>query len=270
MSKRQSIIRKRTDNRFTITPNEIAQSKNLSHAAKGLLLQMLSYPNDWAFNLRHLAGQSASGLHATRSAFKELETAGYVTRTLQRDDRGQLVGYDYTVSDTSTVVRFSDDGLSDNGKPHATNTDLTKTNQTKIQSKSNTLVDNAKIDTFDLAVSATPTRVSNQQLLDIWNQHCGVLPKVETDNSRRKAALDKIRKEHGDNTEERFVNAVKQVASDPYWIENGYGFDNLIRDGRVQEKHEKYLATGTMNQGDRAMATSAMRIMAAIGGFDAN
>jgi len=110
MSKRQSIIRKRTDNRFTITPNEIAQSKNLSHAAKGLLLQMLSYPNDWAFNLRHLAGQSASGLHATRSAFKELETAGYVTRTLQRDDRGQLLGYDYTVSDTSTVVGGLEDG----------------------------------------------------------------------------------------------------------------------------------------------------------------
>jgi hypothetical protein len=270
MDKRQSIIRKRTDSRFTITPNEIAQSKHLSHGAKGLLLQMLSYPNDWAFNLRHLASQSASGLHATRTAFEELQTAGYVTRTLQRDDRGHLLGYEYTVTDTPTVVRFSDDGYSDNGEPHATNTELTKTNQTKTKTQSNTLVVNAENEPVAITLSATPTRVSNQELLDIWNQHCGVLPKVEKLNGRRGSALNQIRKEHGDATRERFANAVKQVASDPYWIEKSYGFDNLIRSGRIQEKHEKYLAYGTMSQGDRKLAHSAMLIAKAIGGFDAN
>jgi hypothetical protein len=270
VTKRQSIIRKRTDSRFTITPNEIAQSKNLTHGAKGLLLQMLSYPNDWAFNLRHLASQSASGLHATRTAFEELQTAGYVSRTLQRDDRGHLLGYEYTVTDTPTVVRFPDDGLSDNGEPHATNTECTKTNPTKTKSKTTTLVQNAENDTTVLTLSATPTRVSNKQLLDIWNQHCGVLPRVTRLNDKRNDGLDYIRREFGDDTEECFTNAVKQVASDDHWIAKPYGLDNLLVRGRVLEKHEKYLANGTMSKGDRAMANTAMRIMHAIGGFDAN
>lgn len=269
MDKRQSIIRKRTDSRFTITPNEIAQSKDLTHGAKGLLLQMLSYPNDWAFNLRHLASQSASGLHATRTAFEELQTAGYVTRTLQRDDRGYLLGYEYTVTDTPTVVRFSDDGLSDDGEPHATNTDLTKINQTKTKTQSNTLVVNAEIEPVEIVLSATPTRVTNEEMLEIWNQHCGVLPKVEKLNGRRGSALNQIRKEHGDATRERFTNAVKQVSTDPYWIENNYGFDNLIRNGRVQEKHEKFLAYGTMTRGDRRLATRALQLGATFGGRDA-
>jgi hypothetical protein len=269
MDKRQSIIRKRTDRNFTLTPNEIAQSKELTHAAKGLLLQMLSYPNDWAFNLRHLSSRSASGLHATRSAFEELQAAGYVTRTLQRDDRGYILGYEYTVTDIPTVVRFSDDGLSDDGESHATKTDLTKTNQTKTQSKSNTLVVNAEIEPVAITLSATPTRVANEEMLDIWNQHCGVLPKVEKLNGRRGSALNQIRKEHGDATRERFTNAVKQVANDPYWIENNYGFDNLIRNGRVQEKHEKYLANGGMTVGDRRLATRALQLGATFGGRDA-
>ena len=266
MSKRQSIIRKRTDNRFTITPNEIAQSKDLSHAAKGLLLQMLSYPNDWAFNLKHLAGQSASGLHATRTAFQELETAGYVTRTLQRDDRGHLQGYEYTVTDTPTGVRFSDDGLSDNGEPHATNTELTKTNQQKDQIQKH--VQNAKTEIVP-SMSAAPTSASNEALLNLWNEHCDPLPRVTRLNGKRSSALNQLRRELGVEVEEIFCAAVLQVAGDAYWVENGYGFDNLLRNGRVLEKAEKYKAHGRSTSGQRRMVTTAMRIAAAIGGTDA-
>jgi len=131
-------------------------------------------------------------------------------------------------------------------------------------------VNEAKNEPVAIILSATPTHVSNQELLDIWNEHCGVLPKVEKLNGRRGSALNQIRKEHGDATHVRFTNAVKQVANDPYWIEKSYGFDNLIRSGRIQEKHEKYLAYGSMTSGDRKLAHSAMLIARAIGGLDAN
>lgn len=120
MDKRRSIMRNRRKNQFVVIANAVARNKELTHAAKGLLLQMLSYPDDWEFSLKHLAGNSSSGLHATRSAFKELQERGYVTRELKRNDAGHLIGYDYSVYDEPTVVRFSDVG-----KPHATNTDLT-------------------------------------------------------------------------------------------------------------------------------------------------
>ena len=137
-----SVIRTKRRRDFTIVPNDSLRDNTLSWAAKGLLALMLSYPDDWQYSLKHLASMTNNGLHATRSAFQELEAAGYVTRTITRSASGTITGYEYTVrDDRRTVVRFpddglSDDGFSDDGKPHATktystNTDLTKTEETK-------------------------------------------------------------------------------------------------------------------------------------------
>jgi hypothetical protein len=236
MDKRQSIIRKRTDSRFTITPNEIAQSKDLSHAAKGLLLQMLSYPNDWAFNLRHLASQSASGLHATRTAFEELQTAGYVSRTLQRDDRGHLLGYEYTVTDTPTVVRFSDDGLSDNGEPHATKTELTNTDKDL-----KTLVEKTP-EPRPPRESATPTR-QIEEIIQAWNNNCGTLPKITIINQHRKRRIQNLIREHNGTAAQLITDATRNVANNPYWQENRYTFDNLLAGGKYLSHAEAHQTT---------------------------
>jgi hypothetical protein len=261
---RNSIIRNRKTNNFTLIENAMARSKDLSHQAKGLLLQMLSYPDNWGFNLKHLASNSKSGLHATRSAFNELMAAGYVTRVLTRTDGGILTGYEYTVFETPTVVRFSDDGESDNGKPHATNTELTNTETTKRKYKEQILVENAEINA-PIQLSATPTRVSLESLLAVWNENCGVLPRTLKLNAKRADALNRLQKELGAETTDLLRAATMQVASDEYWIEKGYGFDNLLRDGRVVEKAEKYAAYGGMTSSDRRMANTAMTIMRAIG-----
>ena len=271
VDKRKSIIRKQSTRHFTITPNEVAQNPNLTHGAKGLLLQMLSYPDDWGFNLKHLSSKSASGMHATRSCFKELEDAGFVTRTVERDDRGRVTGYLYTVFDTPTSVGFSDlrgTDLSkpDLSKPHATNTKLTKTNQQKDQEQKH--VEKAKTEIVP-SMSAAPTSASNEALLNLWNEHCDPLPKVTRLNGKRSSALNQLRRELGVEVEEIFCAAVLQVAGDAYWVENGYGFDNLLRNGRVLEKAEKYKAHGRSTSGQRRMVTTAMRIAAAIGGTDA-
>ena len=45
----------------TIVPNETAQNSNLSWAARGLLLYMLSLPTDWKLNEADLLGRSPKG-----------------------------------------------------------------------------------------------------------------------------------------------------------------------------------------------------------------
>jgi hypothetical protein len=206
----------------------------------------------------------------------ELRELGLVATEARQRDNGsaasniiRLVFMDPQCHPVTRVVTPCHQG-SDTVSPLELSLELPEEPTTKVKDKEHKHVVNAEIEPVAITLSATPTRVSNQELLDIWNEHCGVLPKVEKLNGRRGSALNQIRKEHGDATRERFTNAVKQVASDPYWIENNYGFDNLIRNGRVQEKHEKYLANGGMTRGDRKLAHSAMLIAKAIGGLDAN
>ena len=206
----------------------------------------------------------------------ELRQLGLVTTEARQRDNGsaasniiRLVFMDPQCQADTRVVTHSHQG-SDTVSPLELSLELPIEPTTKVKDKEQNLVENAKTVTTAIVLSATPTRVSNQQLFAIWNQHCGVLPRITRLNAKRNVALNKLRKELGDDTEECFTNAVKQVASDPYWIENSYGFDNLIRDGRVVEKHEKYLAFGTMTAGDRKLAHSAMLIAKAIGGFDVN
>jgi hypothetical protein len=129
-------------------------------------------------------------------------------------------------------------------------------------------VQNAKNE-LTRSMSAKPTSVSNEYLLNLWNEHCDPLPRVTRLNNKRSSALNQLRRELGVEVEEIFRAAVLQVAGDAYWVENGYGFDNLLRNGRVLEKAEKYKAHGRSTSGQRRMVTTAMRIAAAIGGTDA-
>ena len=144
-----SVIRTTRKTNFTIVPNKALRDPNLSWGAKGLLACMLSFPNDWKYSLAHLAKINAQGLHATRTAFQQLEAAGYVTRHNAHDETGRFSGYEYTVSDQPTVVRFSDDGKTDDGKPHATKTEVTKTEVTNTPLPSSSAVHHYARDTAE-------------------------------------------------------------------------------------------------------------------------
>jgi hypothetical protein len=123
----------------------------------------------------------------------------------------------------------------------------------------------------DLQPSSTSsTREHHHQaFLDAWNDHRGNLPACTTLNDKRHRALDALRKEHPDHALELFTAAAQQVASDAYWVEQGYGIDNLLVKGRVLEKAEKHAADRGMTRGERKLATTADIIARAIGGIDA-
>jgi len=99
----------------------------------------------------------------------------------------------------------------------------------------------------DLATtrSATPTRAHPQAFLDTWNEHRGQLPAVQTMNRKRRDAVGQLVKEHDGEALALFRDATLAVAGDDFWLERQYGFDNLVRPGRVLEKAEKYRAGGT-------------------------
>ncbi|MFF7411621.1 hypothetical protein [Streptomyces lydicus] len=76
----------------------MARSRRISWRAKGLLLELLSYPPDNDITLAKLAGwgatsrksgYSAEGREALQMAMRELEREGYVVHVRRRGDRGR-------------------------------------------------------------------------------------------------------------------------------------------------------------------------------------
>lgn len=123
----------------------------------------------------------------------------------------------------------------------------------------------------DLKPSSTSlTRATDYpSFLHAWNYHRAALPAARSLDAKRRRLIDALRKEHGDNALPLFTAATQCVAADDYWIQQGYGLDNLLRTGRVLEKAEKFHANAGMTAGDRKLATTAATIARAIGGIDA-
>ena len=82
---------------YTVMSNHHLRNKDLSLKAKGLLSQILSLPEDWDFTLAGLSYINREKIDAIREAIRELEKAGYVVRSRERDDKGRLRGADYII-----------------------------------------------------------------------------------------------------------------------------------------------------------------------------
>ncbi|MFD0399291.1 hypothetical protein ACFV84_03970 [Kitasatospora sp. NPDC059811] len=62
---------------FTVLPNTMLQYRRLSYTARGLLADLLSRPDGWREDGRHMADTSPQGRGAIRKALKELTEAGF-------------------------------------------------------------------------------------------------------------------------------------------------------------------------------------------------
>ena len=83
--------------RYTVMSNHHLRNKELSLKAKGLLSQMLSLPEDWDYTLAGLSYINREKIDAIREAVRDLERAGYIQRSRERDEKGRLRGTDYII-----------------------------------------------------------------------------------------------------------------------------------------------------------------------------
>ena len=92
-----SVFRVEKTKGYTVMSNHHLRNHTLSLKAKGLLSQMLSLPDDWDYTLQGLAQINKESIDAIREAVRELERAGYIERSRDRDERGCLRGTVYTI-----------------------------------------------------------------------------------------------------------------------------------------------------------------------------
>jgi hypothetical protein len=83
---------------FICVMNAVAQDARLSYGARGLLVHMVSLPEEWNFSSDRLATQR-TGRRAILGYLRELETFGYVRREREQDAEGKI----------RTVTRVSDE-----------------------------------------------------------------------------------------------------------------------------------------------------------------
>ena len=92
-----AVFRVERNRGYTVMSNHHLRNKELSLKAKGLLSQMLSLPEDWDYTLAGLSLINREKIDAIREAVRELERAGYIVRSRERDAKGRLRGAEYVI-----------------------------------------------------------------------------------------------------------------------------------------------------------------------------
>ena len=81
---------------YTTISNVFLRDKELSLKAKGLLATILSLPENWDFSIKGICTTIKEGTTAVYSAIDELKERGYCKVVTNRNEKGMIVGNDYT------------------------------------------------------------------------------------------------------------------------------------------------------------------------------
>ena len=148
-----AVFRVERNRGYTVMSNHHLRNRDLTLKAKGLLSQMLSLPDNWDYTLAGLSHINREKIDAIREAVRELEKAGYIVRSRERDEKGRLRGADYIiyeqpqppVSDLPTLENPTlDNPTLENPtleNPTQLNKDISRTDLSKKE-KSNTDISN--------------------------------------------------------------------------------------------------------------------------------
>ena len=130
-----AIIRNKSTKKYSIINNQVLEDTRLSFKARGLLIYMLSKPDNWQFYSTELVKHSEhDGITAIKSALKELENCGYLQRIQQRAENGTFGGTDWLLNDcpaNSPQAGFSATVHPTMAKPQMENQPLLSTEDTK-------------------------------------------------------------------------------------------------------------------------------------------
>jgi len=150
---------------YTVMSNHHLRNAALTLKAKGLLSQMLSLPDTWDYTLKGLTHINRESLDAIRSAVQELERAGYITRSRERKENGQLGGAEYIIREqpqdgftpdndpTPPISGFPTPEKPTSENPTQANSTLenpTQLNKESILSKEKSITDSSSTDSIPI------------------------------------------------------------------------------------------------------------------------
>ena len=109
------IVREPGRHRWVVIDQAAIRNPRLSHRARGVLVLLLSMPDDWTVNAEWIAMHGSEGRDAVRSALTELERLGHLIRHKSQDAHGRWSTT--TVVYEQPVDRTGDNTVTDDGFP---------------------------------------------------------------------------------------------------------------------------------------------------------
>ena len=122
-SEKMPVFRVSKNRDFTVIANSVFKDRRLSAKAKGILVEMLSLPENWDYTLKGLTTLFSDEIDSIRQGIKELEENGYIVRERKRDARGRLGGMEYVIYETpekgfeNTVENIVDNSAHEQSSP---------------------------------------------------------------------------------------------------------------------------------------------------------
>lgn len=89
----------RPNRQYAAIPNAAMRDDSLSIEARGLLALMMTYADEWVFQVRHLQKVCACGRDRLQKMLRELKQAGYVQRVPNRSADGKVSGSTWVIND---------------------------------------------------------------------------------------------------------------------------------------------------------------------------
>ena len=153
------------DGDFVLVHKKFIYDPKLSARSKGVLLYLLSRPNDWQIYTSEIQKHMTDGIKSVNSAVKELMDAGYIKRTLKRSEKGTFKGYEYLVYEIPTEMPFTENGQTENGLTENGQTENRQRHTTNNNSTNNDLTNNNNTNN-DSNTSATD--VTRERFEEWW------------------------------------------------------------------------------------------------------
>ena len=174
------IHRSNPDSNFAQVPNELLQDERLSYAARGLLVEILSRPGNWATsaeaigrNARRVRGPDSEGIRTIKRHFAELRKYGYLRTQIVRGARGRISSelhfYDVPAARTDSAV--TDCRLTDLSVTDAPVTDRSVTATSLKRQNTKTERKTGQKDVTDLSLGALLLKQHPLPELEAMTEH---------------------------------------------------------------------------------------------------
>lgn len=237
---------------FTVIDNRIINDERIGWAAQGLLIYLLSKPDDWKVSAPALVAQKASaatktGRDGIYALLNELKDFGYARHETTRDASGKVLGCDWVIGEG--VNGGADQQLPPSPHPAQPETArpdallsterLPRTEDTKTPSGFVELP-------FDASLPAAkkPAGADLNKCVEAWNAICGKkLPPIRGLGGERKKQLPARLAELTDDPTQQFaewVKLCKRIARSPHMTgDNNHGwigtFDFVMKPANLQK-----------------------------------
>ena len=140
------IFKKKVFEDYTVIINTLIKDKSLTWQARGLLMYLLSKPDNWTVTKTDLANSSPVGGDAVATILKELETAKYVAREKFQNELGRWEWRTYVFDEPYTIPPSTVDGQRGN----IVNIDIPSTNTAKKEDLVDAMLKYGKSDPNDI------------------------------------------------------------------------------------------------------------------------